>query len=248
MLKAIIIDDERHARESIKLILEKHHANVEILGMAESVAEAIIKIKEFHPDLIFLDIDMPDGNGFEVIEAFDNPDFEVIFVTAYGNYAIKAIKISALDYIVKPIEPSELLDAVHKAHVKKQNPGTTHKQLKIFKDQNKKVNTDKVVLPTEEGYVFVELKDIIRCEADSNYTKFYLSNGSKILVSRTLKEYDDILSENSFFRIHNSHLINLSHVRRYLKGKGGFVILSDGSSVEVSVRKKSEFLEVFSNF
>lgn len=245
MIKAIIADDENHGRENLHRMLTKYCPDVEVIDKTNSVADTIEKIRQSKFDLLFLDIDMPDGTGFDVIEAFDNPDFEVIFVTAFDNYAIKAIKKSALDYIVKPFDETELIDAVHKAVIRKKDPSVSEKQLNVLKNYSKKQSPEKIVLPTEEGYVFVDVKSVVRCEAESNYTVFHLTNGSKVIVSRTLREYEELLAGSNFIRIHNSHLINMYHVKKYLKGKGGFVVMSDGTSVEVSVRKKAAFMEVF---
>ena len=172
--------------------------------------------------------------------------FEVIFVTAFSGYAIKAIKCSALDYLLKPIDSKEIISAVQKARIKMLNPNTSIKQINILKEYTKTDSQKKLVVPSEDGYIFLDIENIIRCEAESNYTKFFLTNNNRIIVSKTLKEYDEILSHNNFFRVHKSHLINMNHIKKYLKGKGGFVVMSDGSEIEVSARKKVEFLEFLS--
>lgn len=240
MIRAVIIDDEQSSRDTIFNILQNYCDHVEVVGQAQNVAEGLALIGKTNPDVVFLDIRMPDGTGFDLLEKVPRIDFQVIFVTAYDQYALKAIKFSAIDYILKPVDPQMLIEAVGKIRVSNVD----------FDEMNKKINIllrnrnsfERITLPTFEGYKFVNIKDIIRCEADSNYTNFYLNSGEKVLVTRTLKEYEDNLSGMEFIRVHQSHMVNLKYIDRYIKGDGGTIVMMDGSEVEVSRRRKEEFL------
>ena len=241
MIRAIIIDDEQESRNTIFNILKNFCKNVSVVGQAENVAEGINKINTEKPDIVFLDIQMPDGTGFDLLERIKHIGFQVIFITAYDQYALKAIKFSALDYILKPVDPQQLIDAVTKI----KEPGSdintiTHKIQTLLRNKN---GFERITLPTFEGFRFINIKDIVRCEADNNYTNFFLNSGDKILVTKTLKEYDDCLSGLDFVRVHQSHLVNIKFVDRYIKGDGGTIVMVDGSQVDVSRRRKDEFLE-----
>jgi len=244
-LNTIIIDDEQKHRETLSRMLRAFCPGVNILGTAHSVEEALSLIKNFSPNLIFLDIEMPSGNGFTIFDHFDAPPFEVIFTTAYDMYAINAIKFAALDYLMKPINIGELKDAITRAE---KVIGSKHSHM------NAKINAlktnlqledrsfTKIALPSSEGIDFISAKVIIRVEADRAYSNFYLDSGKRIMVSKPLKEYEALLEACNFFRIHKSHMVNLNHLDKYIKGKGGYVIMKDGSHVDVSVRKKDELL------
>ena len=188
---------------------------------------------------------MPKGNGFDLLEKFDQVNFEVIFTTAYGHYAIKAIKFSALDYLLKPIDIDELNIAVRKVEdqINSTKDEQENESIKTLIENLNNTSMKKIAIPDLEGITFVDIDDIIRCEADRNYTCIHLKNGRKLLSSKVLKEYEKLFADYQFIRLHNSHIINLSHVKRYIKGEGGTVIMSDESSVDVSRRRKSEFLE-----
>jgi two-component system LytT family response regulator len=245
LIRAIIIDDEQESRNTISNILKNYCKNVTIVAQAENVMQGLEVIMAQKPDVIFLDIQMPDGSGFDLLEKIDRIDFEIIFVTAYDQFALKAIKFSALDYILKPVDPQHLLDAVGKIH--KQPSDIDIISQKIHTLVRNKNGFERITLPTFEGFKFINIKDIIRCEADNNYTHFHLNSGEKILVTKTLKEFDDILSGLEFIRIHQSHLVNTKFVDRYVKGDGGYVVMADGSEVEVSRRRKEEFLNRMMN-
>lgn len=249
MIKALIVDDEGNARETLKMLLDQHTSNVQILGMADSAETAYQMINELQPELVFLDVEMPKGNGFDLLERFNKADFKVIFTTAYGHYAIKAIKFSALDYLLKPIDIDELKMAVQKARdcIVEQRNENESESIKTLIENLNNTNMRKIAIPDLDGITFVDIDDIIRCEADRNYTCIHLESGRKLLSSKVLKEYEKLFADYQFIRLHNSHIINLKHVRRYIKGEGGTVIMSDESSVDVSRRRKSEFLERLSN-
>lgn len=240
MIRAIIIDDEQEGRNTIFNILNNFCENITIVAQAENVAEGVNMMNTQKPDVVFLDIQMPDGTGFDLLEKIEKVEFQVIFVTAYDQYALKAIKFSALDYILKPVDPQLLIDAVGK--IKKPENDIQTISNKINTLLRNKNGFERITLPTFEGFRFINLKDIIRCESDNNYTQFYLNSGEKILVTKTLKEYDDNLSDLDFVRVHQSHLVNTKFVDRYIKGDGGTIIMADGAEVEVSRRRKEEFL------
>lgn len=240
MIRAIIIDDEQESRNTVFNILKGFCPNVEVAGQAANVKEGLQLIAGEKPDVVFLDIQMPDGTGFDLLEKVENLHFQVIFITAYDHYALKAIKFSALDYILKPVDPNQLIAAVEK--IKTNNTSYDDITRRIHTLLRNKNSFERITLPTFEGFKFVNLKDIIRCESDSNYTHFYLNTGEKILVTRTLKEYEETLSDMNFIRVHQSHLVNTRYVDRYIKGDGGTVVMVDGSEVEVSRRRKEEFL------
>lgn len=202
--------------------------------------EALKKIKELQPDLLFLDVQLPDGSGFDILELLPNLNFNIIFVSAYDKYAINAFKFSAIDYLLKPVEPDLLVRAIEKSKKEDQLKSMEGKLNVLLSNKN---NVEKIALPSSNGLELIKLNDIIYCQADSNYTIFHLIGGEKILVSRSLKEYDDILSQQGFFRIHQSYLIKLSYVKKYVKGEGGTVILENGKELDVSRRRKEGFLK-----
>jgi len=242
MLRAIIIDDEPESRNTIRNILATYCEKVNVVDEAENVGSGVQSIKMNKPDLVFLDIQMPDGTGFDLLQQVGNVVFQVIFVTAFDQYALKAIKFSALDYILKPIDPQLLIEAVNKAKNPEQDIKTiTHQISTLLRNKN---GFERITLPTFEGLRFINLKDIVRCEADNNYTHFFLNSGEDILVTKTLKEYEDSLSGLDFIRVHQSHLVNIKFIDRYIKGDGGTIIMVDGSEVEVSRRRKEEFLNL----
>ncbi len=244
MIKAIIVDDELGARESLSKMVEKNCKQIEIVGKADSMKTAYDLITSLNPDLVFLDIEMPKGNAFDLLEKFKQINFHIIFTTAYDHYAIKAIKFSAVDYLLKPIDPEELITAVNKLGGKTAEKSDLNQQFKALLSNVRSENKlKKVGIPDGEGLIFINLSDIIRCDSDGNYTYFMLTNGKRIIASRTLGEYEQLFADDNFFRIHRSHLINLEHVKKYIKGEGGYVILSDNSQVEVSRRNKNDFLE-----
>jgi len=245
-LKAVIVEDELASRETLTAYLEKYCPDVELLAEADSVKSGLEIITLHKPDVVFLDIEMPYGNAFDLLEQIPDVDFEVVFVTAYSNYAIKALNLSASYYILKPISIDELIRAVEKIKANRSKEEVSIHS-KILLDNIQEVNkpNHKIVLPLLNGFEVVHVRDIIRCQANDNFTEFYLKDGSKKLISRTLKFYEELLKEFDFIRVHKSHLINFQYVTKYLKGKGGQVEMSDGSTVDVSVNRKADFLEKF---
>lgn len=247
-IRTIIIEDEEASRETLRNYLNKYCPQVEILSECKNIIEGKEAIDEQNPQLIFLDVEMPFGNAFDLIEQLDKIDFKIIFVTAYSNYAMKAINYSASYYILKPIDIEELENAVRKVEEELSRESDTEVQLqtKILLENLQNNAHKKVVLPTLEGFEVVEMEDILHLEANDNFTNFYLKNGSKKVICRTLKFYEDVLKDSGFMRIHRSHIVNLNYITSYKKGKGGQVELKDGSVVDVSASKKEELLKWFS--
>jgi two-component system, LytTR family, response regulator len=243
--KTVIVDDESKARKALRGALEKFCPDkVEVIGEADCVQKGLETIQSLNPDLVFLDVQMPDGTGFDLLERIPDIKFKVIFASAFDKFAIQAFKFSALDYLLKPVEAEALIEACSKLD-ENDRFRELNKKLQIL--LSNKNSFEKIALPTLDGIIFVKIKEIVRCESDNNYTGIYLTKGERILVSRTLKEYEDMLTPFNFFRIHKSHLINLSYLNRYKKGEGGFVIMEDGAELEVSRRRKEEFLEAIQN-
>ena len=248
MIKAVVIDDEKHSIETLKWKLENYCPEVEIIASFSDPVKGLDYLKENAPDLLFLDIEMPMLNGFDILEELGDISFDVIFTTAYDDFGIQAIKFSALDYLLKPIQNQELKKAIEKFT----NKGTTKKitstQLEVlFKNIKEEENgrPGKIALSTKESIEFVNPEDIIVCSSDSNYTLVYLSDGRKKLLSKTLKEFEEMLSALNFFRPHHSHLINLSHVKEYVRADGGYLVMSNKMNIPVSRNKKEELLKQF---
>lgn len=241
-IKAILVDDEKHGRENLAGILQEHCKNVELLGEANSVDSAISLIHSCNPDLVFLDIEMPGKNGFQLLEHFHDFRFEVIFVTAYGNYAIKAIRFSAADYILKPINYHELKAAVEKVFSRIQQKQENLRMKQLVYNLSKPADP-RIGLPTGDRIEFIEVQKIIRCQGEANYTHIYFEENKHLLVAKTLVEFEDLLKEYSFVRIHKTHLVNLKHVIAYVKTDGGALQLSNNDFVAVSRRRKDEVLK-----
>ncbi len=242
MIKAIVIDDEQDARETIKNIVNNYSNKVQVIDEANNVSSGLELIKKVNPDLVYLDINMPDGTGFDLLSKIDNYNFQVIFTTAHDTYAIKAFKFSAIEYLLKPVDPEELLKASEKASKTIDNKIVQDKILNFLSQQKAETNST-IVLSTSESIYIIKINEIIRCKADVNYTEFYLTDDRKILVSKPLKEYVELLSDHSFFRPHQSHLINTKFITQYNKKDGGYIIMSDNSQVPVSKRNKESLLK-----
>lgn len=245
-IKAIIVDDEPYCCESLATLLERFCPEVKISAVCNSGQEALTAIQEIKPHLVFLDIEMPYMNGFELLEKLPAIDFELVFTTSYDQYAIKAFRFSALDYLLKPVDREELQKAVSKVINRKENP--IPQQLEILLQKINHFNNpmaigsiQRIALPTMEGLQLVPISSIISCASDGNYTIFLLKDKQKIVVSRPLKEVEEMLAEHSFLRVHNSYLVNLNEINKYIKGEGGYLLMSDATTVDVS-RSKKEIL------
>lgn len=248
MIRGIIVEDERHSRETLRGMLDRYCKNVEIVAETDSYRGGLKEIREHHPDVVFLDIQMPDGSGFRMLEELDEIDFEIIFTTAFDQFAIKAIKYSALDYLLKPIDPEELVRALKKVETKLSNQ-KVNQNIQVLLDNIKARDADphKIILSTSEKIHIIETDQIIRCESDNYYTNFFLSDGKKILVSKTLKENEQLLSDHNFIRPHKSHLVNVKYIKGFLKYDGGYIEMTDGSRIPVSRRKREKIIEVITH-
>jgi len=242
MLKAIIIDDEPYCCETITTLLEDN-TEVEIVAVCYNGADAITAIQKYKPDLVFLDVEMPKMNGFEMLEQFSSVNFEIIFTTSYDQYALKAIRFSAIDYLLKPIDSEELQKAIQKVIQRSQKPIAEQLEILMQKFHQPTTPINKIALPTMEGLQMIPVDSIISCESDSNYTILLLKNNKKIIVSRTLKEIEELLEEHSFIRVHRCYLANLNEVEKYVKGEGGYLVMSDGTSIDVARNKKEALLK-----
>ncbi|WP_309640230.1 LytTR family DNA-binding domain-containing protein [Flavobacterium sp.] len=246
-MKVLIIEDEDQSISALKSEIAMHCKSLDIVGVAKSVKEGIEKIKLLQPQLVFLDIQLSDGLGFEILNHFkDGLFFHVIFTTAYSQYAIKAIKFSALDYLLKPIDSEELMQAVNKA-TKVSEKESTAKIQNFIHNQNESQIQKKIVLQTSEGISIFEIDTILKCSAESNYTSVYFTNGKKILFSKTLKDFEELLCNSGFERIHHSHIINLNHLTNFVNKDGGYVVLTDKSTLPVSQRKKANLIAALGN-
>jgi two-component system LytT family response regulator len=242
MLKSVIVDDEPKSRENLQIVLQDFVSNVTVDALCGTIDEAIAAIHKIKPDIVFLDIEMQQETGFDLLNRLPEIDFEVIFITAYSEYAIKAIKFSAIDYLLKPIDIEELKDAVQRVMQKRE--GRTSRRLQILRDNLSTPAREKlkIALPTPHGIIFTGIENILYCEASSNYTVLYTSDGREYVASKTLKEYEDLLTDYNFFRIHHSYLVNICAIKKYVKGDGGHVVLKNDVSLDVSKRKKVDFL------
>jgi len=249
MISALIIDDEEDGREALKLAIEKYCPDVEVKGIYETPQEGLDAIRRIKPQLVFLDIQMPGMSGFDVLQQLSPIDFEVIFVSAHDQYAIKAIKFSALDYLLKPVDIDDLNHALQKVKERLNNKSNSHQYQSVLHNvqyQSNKIK--KLAVPSLEGIDLFDTDDIIYCQAEGSYTILYLRNKLRKLTSRNLKDFENLLVDSGFCRVHNSFLINLKHVHRYVKGEGGYVILTDDHHVDISRRKKDEFLHLLERF
>jgi len=243
MIRAILIDDEKHCLDTLRMSLLKHCPDVQIIDQFTSGRKALAAIQTYHPDLIFLDIEMPIMNGFELLEQFEKICFSVIFTTGYDQYAIRAIRFSALDYLLKPIDANELIDAVRKVNTLKLPPSAEQLSMLWQQINHFENKFTKVAVPTAEGFELIPVEQLVICEAHDSYTHLYLKNKTKIIASRSLKEIEEQLQHfPSFIRVHHSYLVNLNDVTKYIRGDGGYLVMSDGTTVNVSRNRKDILL------
>jgi two-component system LytT family response regulator len=242
MITAMIVDDEPYCCETLETMIQNFCPAITIAAICNSGEEALVALAKHHPQLIFLDIEMPYMNGFEFLGKAGDINFGLVFTTSYDQYAIKAIRFSAMDYLLKPIDRLELIQAVNKVSVRLQKPSGLQLELLLQKFNEPKSPIRKIALPTMEGLQMVEIDSIISCAADSNYTNFTLRNNKKITASRPMKEVEELLSDHAFLRVHHSFLVNLNEINKYVKGEGGYLVMSDGSSIDVSRSRKEMLL------
>lgn len=249
MITALLIDDDKHLRKGMKSLLERYASEILIIGEAESVKTGIIALKKHKPQVVFLDIHLSDGTGFDILEEISKIqgaiNTHIVFITAHEQYALKAFKFSALDFLLKPVDPEELQKTIKKIkEALEKNNSFEHIDLLLENIRKKVDNFKRIALSTSDGIHLFEISDIIRCESTDNYTKFYIKNHKPLLISKTLKEYEELLTEHGFERIHQSHLINLSYLKSYIKTDGGYVIMADNTNIPISQRKKERLQEL----
>jgi two-component system LytT family response regulator len=244
-IKALLLDDEKNNRIALNKLIEKFCPQVVVTAECESVDEAIALLEKQTVDVVFLDVEMPGKNGFDLLAHYNyHCPFDVIFTTAYSQYAVKAFRFSALDYLLKPVDPEELIQAVHRLSVKK-SESIKYKQYELLEQKInlKDLSKKQIAISTLEGIYFLSLDEIVHIDADSSYTKIFLSSNDMIMSSKPLKYFEELLDGYDFVRIHQSHIINLRHIRRYVRGDGGQVIMNNGTEIEVSRRKKDDLLD-----
>ena len=253
MTTAILIDDDANLRAGMRQMLSRYAPDISIIGEADSVQSGVETISRLKPQVLFLDIQLTDGTGFDVLEQLAELNgkitSQVVFITAHEQYAIKAFRFSALDFLLKPVDPEELQKVIGKINqVLSQSDNYAHIDLLLENIRRKVDNFKRIALSTSDGIHLFEISDIIRCESEDNYTKFYIKNNKPILISKTLKEYEELLTEHGFERIHQSHLINLAYLKSYIKKDGGYVVMADNSNLPISQRKKERLQDLLKSF
>ncbi|WP_037301556.1 LytR/AlgR family response regulator transcription factor [Runella limosa] len=244
MLKALIVDDELMGCQALKKLLELYAQDIYVMQFCHSADEGARAIQVLNPDLVFLDIQMPGKSGFDMLDGLERIDFEVIFTTGFDHYAVKAFKIGAVDYLLKPIDGDELEAAIQRAseRIKTKKSSAQNVEVLLQNLRGGQSESMQMALPTQEGIFYVPIREIVRCESDANYTIFHFMGRKKIMVSKNLKEYEELLSPYGFVRVHNQYLINLRQVKKYIKGEGGTVVMNDDAQIEVARRRKEVFL------
>jgi two-component system LytT family response regulator len=248
MITALLIDDDDNLRAGMKSLLSRYAPEIAIMGEADSVKTGTELLLKTEPQVVFLDIHLGDGSGFDLLEEVNKRgklNSQIVFITAHEQYAIKAFRFSALDFLLKPVDPDELEKVISKIkNVLVKNDSVAHIDLLLENIRKKVDNFKRIALSTADGIHLFEISDIIRCESEDNYTKFYIKNNKPVLISKTLKEYEDLLTEHGFERIHQSHLINLAYLKSYIKKDGGYVVMADNSNLPISQRKKERLQEI----
>ncbi len=245
MISTLIIDDEADGREALRIAIEKFCPEVSLAGIYETPEQGLAAIQHLKPDLVFLDVQMPHMSGFDLLQRLSPVTFEVIFVTAHDQYAIKAIRFSALDYLLKPVDVDDLMHAIGKVKNRLQQKNSAYQYQSVLNNiQYRARKIERLAVPTFEGIEFFNTDHIIYCQADGNYTTLFLTNKQSTLISRNLKDFESLLAASGFCRVHHSYLINMKHIQKYVKGEGGYVILTDHYHVDISRRRKEEFLSL----
>jgi two-component system LytT family response regulator len=248
MIKAILIDDEQNALEMLEWLLKTYCPMVQVVAMCNNGEAGIAAIHKHKPDVVFLDIEMPKMNGFDMLEQFDSLFFDVVFTTAYNKFAIKAFRYSALNYLLKPVDPEDLQATIKRLEDRKSTMGKDQLNLLLENMKNLSNPVQRIALSTGDGLIFVNTADIMYCQAESNYTNVVLTNKNKILVAKTLKDIDETLSGKDFFRVHNSFLININQIKKFVRGDGGYILMNDDTQITIARSKREEFFEMFSKF
>lgn len=247
-IDVVLIDDERNSLEMLEWLLKTYCPEANILAMCESAEQGMTAISAYKPDLVFLDIEMPRMNGFDMLEKIGDLKFEVVFTTAYDQFAVRAFRYSALNYLLKPVDPEELQTTFQRMKEKKAVPSREQIELLFQSLAVRNTPVERIALSTHDGLVFVQTRDIAYCRAESNYTHVILADGQDILVARTLKDLDDTLAGKDFFRVHNSYLVNINHIIRFVRGDGGYIVMPDKAEITISRGKREEFFQLFARF
>lgn len=252
MISAIIIDDDKHLREGLKALLVQFTTDINVVGEADSVKTGIIAIEKYRPEVIFLDIHLSDGTGFDILENLKKSNgivtSQIVFITAHEQYAVKAFKFSALDFILKPIDPDELPETIKKIrNIAAKTKSYDHIDLLLENIRKKVDNFKRIALSTNDGIHLFDVADIIRCEASRGYTEFFIKNHKPVLISKNLKEYEELLAEQGFERVHQSHLINLAYLKSYIKTDGGYVIMADNTQIPIAQSKRERLQTLIKN-
>jgi two-component system, LytTR family, response regulator len=248
MINAVIIDDEKHSIEMLEWLLKTYCPDVTILATCQSGEAGLQALSTLTPDLVFMDIEMPKMNGFDVLDQVGEKSFEIVFITAYDTFAVKAFKYAAINYLLKPVDPDDLVLTINR--VKEKKTKTENGQVELLFQSLLKKNTpiERIALSTHDGLIFVQTSDIMYCKAESNYTHVQLIHGKKILVAKTLKEIDETLSGKDFFRVHASYLVNINHISKFVRGDGGYIVMPDDTQITISRNKRDEFFQLFTKF
>ena len=242
LIHAVLVDDEDNSLEALEILLNRYCPDVQVDGRAQSVEEAIETIDEIKPELVFLDIALPDGQGFEVLDNVSHSGFEVIFTTAYDQYALKAFDFSALDYLLKPINAEKLKQSVERFQ-EIRGQIDIGERVSVLKEKLGNLN-ERIILSSMDGFEVYKIADIIRCEANGSYTTFFIRDERKVVTSKTLNNFEKLLDDMPFVRVHSKHLVNLNYIKKYISGRGGYIVFEDGTQVDVSERKKKEFIRL----
>ena len=248
MIKAVIVDDELNCVEMLEWLIKTYCPVVNVVAMCTSGEKGIEAIMKHRPDVVFLDIEMPKMNGFDMLEKFDSLFFDVVFTTAYNKFAIKAFRYSALNYLLKPVDPEDLQSTIKKLEEKKSSVGKEQLNLLLENMKNLSAPVQRIALSTGDGLIFVNTADIMYCQAESNYTNVVMAKGNKVLIAKTLKDIDETLSGKDFFRVHNSYLVNINHIKKFVRGDGGYILMNDDTHITIARSKREEFFDMFSKF
>ena len=241
MIKAVIVDDETASRQALEALLREFVAEVEVLGMAGTPAEGLDLVRNLKPDVLFLDVELDGQSGFDLVEQLPDDGPELVFTTGYEQYASRAFRSDAADYLLKPIDITQLRDAVRKV-AEKRKIASAEKRYEVLVRNWRSQGEEQIALSSSEGFIFVKLRDLIYCKGDGAYTYFFMKGDEKLTVSKNIGEFENLLLERGFFRVHKSYLINLNEMRRYVRGEGGYVVMSNGHTVDVSKRRKEAFM------
>lgn len=247
-LNAILIDDEKHSNEMLEWLLKTYCPDVQVVATCTSGEEGILAVTKHRPDIVFLDIEMPRMNGFDVLDNIRDKPFEIVFITAYDTFAVRAFRYSAINYLLKPVDPEDLSATIERIREKRSSTTSGQMELLFQNLLNKNNQPDRIALSSSDGLIFVQTSDISYCKADSNYTQVVLQNGKKIVVAKTLKEIDETLAGKDFFRVHASYLVNINHISRFVRGDGGYIVMPDGTQITIARNRKDEFFQLFNKF